>query len=363
MKFSLTQPDLLHAVRAAAAAVATRTTLPILTCIKLWAEDDRLHLAGTDCEMSLRIAVAADIAEPGALAVDAKMLLELVGAMPSVALTVSSDDTGLLTIDHGTGQIELHGLPGDEFPLLVNPQGESFAMPGADLAALLHHGSLAAAGPKDGKALTLCGVCLNATKDGLHAVSTNLNRLAVAHGGEYQGKLSIIIPTLVATRAVHHLATAETVTVFHTDDWVWFQTDTLTIAGRLIEGEFCNWKRVIPTRADTTITVNRREALNSVRLCTLLDNEDYGKIALKLEGIGLSLRSASARRGASRQHLAATVEGGFDPEMVFRAAYMLEGLAAFDDETVTLRTNGPQTPLTINGAGDFTYLLAPFKEA
>ncbi|MGB9619480.1 MAG: DNA polymerase III subunit beta, partial [Armatimonadota bacterium] len=195
VKVICAKKDLHEGVQTAGRAVSPRTSLPILGHLLIKTEDDRLRLAATDLEIGMECVVEASVQEPGALTVPARVLVEVLAALPDTDVQLSVDESSTVNLKCGASDFSILGLPADEFPPLPEVRGEvNFKIEPNVLREGITKSSFAISADESRAILT--GVLLQVADSSLKMVATDTHRLCVFHCPlvECEGSVNAIVP-------------------------------------------------------------------------------------------------------------------------------------------------------------------------
>lgn len=361
MKFRCERDVLVEALATAQRATSTRATLPVLSGLRLSLQGDTLRLTGSDLDLTITTEIRVSGQTDGVAVLPAKFVVDIVRAIEPGAIEIDTDgDEAHIT--GGRSNFRLHTIPADEFPNLVDPEGEKVVLHAADLADGLRQVVKAASGDESRPILT--GVLLAAEGDGLRMVSTDSYRLSVR---DLPGTTALREgqTVLVPSRALNELARAlsdeEDVTLVLGARDASFQVGELHVTTRLIEGEFPNYRGLIPTAQPNRLEVDRQALLDAVRRVKLMAREN-SPVRLKMSEGLLELRAVTLDVGEATEQLDASYTGE-ELTVAFNPEYLVDGLEVTPGEAICLETVDSLKPALIRpiGSDDFLYLLMPVR--
>lgn len=343
MKFSINQGELSNALSIVLKGISNRSTLPVLSGILLTAEGDRLVLQTTDLELSIKYSCAALIEEPGSTVVPGKLFADIVRSFPDAAVHFSGDDDQAhITCD--TASFSLKVLSAQDFPAFpeVTPD-QRIEVPFALFSSMVRR--VARVVSKDESRAILTGVLITREEGKLRMVATDSFRLAITEtelpdcGPEdfqavIAGSFLSEIATLPKTESPVSIALAENQIVVTCDDTVFIN--------RRIEGNFPNYKQLLPDSYTTRATIEVDKLAASVRRASLLgSNASPVRFDLNAASQTTQLTAASQDVGSAQEILACTIEGE-DVEIAFNYAYVLDGLGSIATDEVYLEVQSSQ---------------------
>ncbi len=361
MKFRCERDVLVEALATAQRATSSRATLPVLSGLRLSLAGNTLRLTGSDLDLTITTEIEVSGGTDGVAVLPAKMAVDIVRSLEGGAIDVETDGDEA-RISGGRSNFRLHAIPADEFPNLVDPVGEQVTLTAADLAEGLKQVVRAASTDESRPILT--GVLLAAEGQGLRMVSTDSYRLAVR---DLPGTAALKEDqtVLVPSRALNELARAlhddEDVTLILGERDASFQVGALHLTTRLIEGEFPNYRGLIPTAQPNRLNVDRQALLDAVRRVRLMAREN-SPVRLTMTTDQLELRAVTLDVGEASEQLDASYQGD-ELTVAFNPEYLVDGLEVTPGEQVSLETVDSLKPALLRplDSEDFLYLLMPVR--
>jgi len=367
VKFRAERDVLLEALATAARAAATRGgALPALSGVRLEVRGDVLHLAGSDLDLTVQVEAPVGGLAEGVCVIPARLGTDIVRALEPGAVTFSMEG-GEAVIAAGRSQFTVRVLPAEEFLRLPDATGDAVTLDAAALAAALSQ--VVRAASKDDARPILAGVLMTAEPAGLRLVATDSYRLALR---DLPGTtlLSEGQHVLVPARALGELGRvlsgpnapgAGQVTLRLGADQASFEVAGVRVTTRLIEGDFPNYRQLVPSGYPNRLTVGKEPLLDAVRRVKLLAREAT-PIRLALRPDGVELTAVTHDVGQAREDIDAKYEGS---EMVvaFNPEFLIDGVEATPGDDVLLETLDALKPATLRATEgtDFLYLLMPVR--
>lgn len=361
MKFRCERDVLVDALATAQRATSTRATLPVLSGLRLSLTGHQLRLTGSDLDLTITTEILVNGETDGVAVLPAKFAVDIVRSLEGGAIEVDTDGEDA-RISGGRSNFRLHTIPADEFPNLIDPVGEKVVLQSADLAEGLKQVVRAASTDESRPILT--GVLLAAEGQGLRMVSTDSYRLAVR---DLPGTTALAEgqTVLVPSRALNELARAlhddTDVTLVLGERDASFQVGDLHLTTRLIEGEFPNYRGLIPTSQPNRLHVDRQALLDAVRRVRLMAREN-SPVRLTMTTNLLELRAVTLDVGEASEQIDATYDGD-ELTVAFNPEYLVDGLEVTPGDQVSLETVDSLKPALVRpiGSEDFLYLLMPVR--
>jgi DNA polymerase-3 subunit beta len=362
VKFRAERDVLLEALATAARAAATRGgALPALSGVRLEVRGDVLHLAGSDLDLTVQVeAPVAGLAE-GVCVIPARLGTDIVRALEPGAVTFSMEGSEAV-IAAGRSQFTVRVLPAEEFLRLPDSTGDAVTLDAAALAAALSQ--VVRAASKDDARPILAGVLMTAEPAGLRLVATDSYRLALRDlpgttllsEGQH-----VLVPARALGELGRVLSGAQQVTLRLGADQASFEVRGVRVTTRLIEGDFPNYRQLVPSGYPNRLTVGKEPLLDAVRRVKLLAREAT-PIRLALRPDGVELTAVTHDVGQAREDIDAKYEGS---EMVvaFNPEFLIDGVEATPGDEVLLETLDALKPATLRATEgtDFLYLLMPVR--
>jgi len=367
MKFACDRSALVDKLGVLSRGVSTRSALPVLSGILLQASEGRLDLFATDMELSIKASLSVPIEREGEIVVPARLFSDVVRNLPDEEVVVEAGEAAV-KVSAGRAEFSLNAWAAADFP-----QTSTFD---ADGAFAVGRGSFIETLGKAGRAASrdetrpiLTGVLMTLLGDTLKMVATDSYRLAVKET-RLDRSLEAEVQAIVPVRAlgeVARLASAlgqgdleiaigENQALFKLSD----PAGDIWIASRLIEGQFPNYKQLLPETFDHEVTIDREALMSTARRVSLLAQKN-APIRLAFTEGRLTMKALTQDVGQAEESLDLEFTG--EPfEIGFNPAYLVEGIDAIDDDAVRLRFTTPLRPGLISGAaGDFVYLIMPIR--
>lgn len=357
MKLTIPQDLLDGALRTVGRAVSTRNTIPVLSGICLEAGDGILRLRATDLERAVATAVAADVHQPGAIVLPGRHLLELVRRLEPgpVSLTV---DVANATARITCGQVDLtvHGFPADQFPQGAAPgTAARVSMEAAALRALLRETGFATGHDESRPWFT--GVYLAVQGD--RAVAMATDAAVVAYGEAAIANpdalaFSVILPG-PTVQELGRLLDAGTVHIAPVQNQICFELAGVTVTSRLLEGQYPDFRRVMPTQFPSRVRLSRPGLLAALERAALMAKD--GETRFEGQAGALCLSARTPEVGRLTERIAAHCEG--EPFAIgLNVRFVLEGVRTMDGPEVLVEYAGPRSPVRFRSSPEAASFFA-----
>ncbi len=362
MKFRCEREILAEALSTASRAATNRTgTLPVLSGIRLDVLDGDLTVTGTDLELTIRLSVPVGSERNGSAVVPGRLVSEIVKALPAGSVEVTVDDDEM-SISAGRSQFSVRPLSLTDYPTQVEPEAEPVTLQSAQVAEALRQ-VVRAASTDDARAV-LTGVLIASDDDGVKMVATDSYRLAVRdlpQGSMLASGQRVLVPGRALNELQRLLGNDGELTVrLGTRDAV-FESGTTRLTTRLIEGEYPNYRNLLPSSYPNTLTVGRDALMEALRRVKILA-QDSTPVRMTLGADVLQLTAITQDVGNAAEEIDATYDGA-EMTVAFNPEYLASGVEAVEGDEVTLSTMDPMKPAVLRGVGhdDYLYLLMPVR--
>jgi DNA polymerase-3 subunit beta len=356
MKFRCDRDDLSEALQTVQRGVSSRPGIPALTGVLIEAaEDGTLTLTTTDLEVSAKLAISVQVQEAGTALVPARLLADTVKSLSEAPVDFETD-TSQAHIRCAAYEGALRLLPSDEFPGVQEPSGTAIRAEPAAFAEAVSQ--VARAASRDEARPVLTGVLLEISREGVVLVATDSYRLAVRDlVATADGEAKAIVPERALTEAGRAAVDQKAeIEAFTNGSQIAFRVGSLTLTSRLIEGEFPNYRQLLPETYESRLTISRQQFLEAVRRVGLLAR-DTTPVRVEFNALGVKLSSSSPDLGQAVETVEARYEGE-DLTAAFNPQYLVDGLTAATGESVRIDVSDGLKPGDIRGEGDeLTYLV------
>ena len=361
MKLQCARDDLASTLGIVARAVSTRTAVQVLLGVLLRTDGGRLHIAATDMEVSLRGSLDADIADEGSVVVPGRLLVELSRLLPHAEVTIEHRaEDGVVHIESGPASYRLHTYSVEDFPRL--PELDLLQTFSIDRVALLDTISrVSRSASRDESRPVLTGILVRFEGARLVMAATDSYRLSVKETtlDASAPELEAIVPAR-ALAELGRIAAGDSIELGVHENQVVFSGDGVTLTTRRIDGQFPNYKQLLPEAFEHDVTLPRAELLDVVRRVAVMAQRN-SPLVLAFEEGQLTISAQTQDVGEARETMPASWSG--DPMRIgFNAEFLREGVESVGDDNITIRLISPLRPAVLRGeADDFSYLIMPIR--
>jgi DNA polymerase-3 subunit beta len=353
MKLTIAKETLAAGLAKVAGIVEKKTTIPLLSNIKIEATPDALTLTGTDLDIEAKTRLDADIEREGVTTVSADILANLVKRFKAGSLVTLDYDGARLNVSSGKSRVDFATLSADEYPSLSDVEdGVTFTAPASDLARMF--GKTAFAVSNEETRYYLNGVYFHPGDDGLTAVATDGHRVAVAWSDTKVDFPGVIVPRK-AVAELRKVLDIGDVAVTVTDRKIRFDLGDTVITSKVIDYTYPDYRRVIPQGLPDTFRADAKALAGASSLVAMVSEE-------KVRAVTVDVSSGAVRLSSGGQHHAedeveADVTGG-GAVMGFNSKYLADVLAQADggDVDAAYDAKNVQSPIVITATEDAQFL-------
>jgi DNA polymerase-3 subunit beta len=367
MKLSLSTSELLNQLQTVTRVASTRSAVQALSGVMISvAEDSPPELRATDMEIGLRVPLKAETSRPGSVVLPARLLLDVVRSLPapevSLELRSAEQDVELIS---GPATFHLRTLRAEDFPTLPEPSPETrVALPVDAFVATISR--VARSASRDETRPVLTGILMSASGQELRMVATDSYRLSVketALDAPLQGSLEANIPAraLQELARIAQAAPAESLAVSVGQNQVVFELGDILLSSRLIDGQFPNYRQLLPESVEHELRMASAELTDVVRRISLLAQKN-APLRLSFSEGTLTVSAQTPDVGEASEAVPVPFRGeafeiGFNPD------FLRDGLESIESDELVLKLISPLRPGLIESpdSGDFVYLIMPIR--
>ncbi|HEX7626386.1 MAG TPA: DNA polymerase III subunit beta [Gaiellaceae bacterium] len=364
LRITVAKDELASTLAVVARGVSSRTAVLVLGGIQLRAEGGRLHLAATDMEVSLRASADAQVTGEGTVVVPGRLLLDIARSLPDSDVTIEHrPEEAVVVVAAGSANYRLHTYSSEDFPRL--PEVDMTTLHSIDRDALVETISrVGRSASRDESRPVLTGILVRFEPGKIVMAATDSYRLAVK-----ETPVSGTLPELEAiipARALQELARiatgADELQLGLQDNHVVFGADSTWLTTRRIDGQFPNYRQLLPEQFEHVLSLPREEVLEVVRRVSLMAQRN-SPLRLRFGDGELTVSAITQDVGEARESMPAPYTG--DPmEIGFNAEFLRDGLESVDSDTIKFKLISPLRPAVLEGdADDYVYLIMPIRLA
>lgn len=364
MKLITSKTALVECLGIVSKAISSRSSIQVLSGVLLEVREDGIMLSATDMEISIKAPLVGRVEQAGSLVLPARIAGDIARSLP-VGDVVVEQRPGETQVDIQAGEsvFTLHSLPAADFPQLPTLMGQGFTVSKSAFMETVER--VAPSASRDETRPVLTGVLIYFTKKSVLMVATDSYRLSVKEtpvDSSVSDKIQCIVParTLLELSRIASAVSDDTITILPTENQMLFRVGGIALVSRLIDGQFPNYKQLIPDTFDHEVAVDHDELLEAIRRIGLLAQKNA---PLRLQFSNNNLTISAESQDVGKAHEAMPVQySGDDVAIGFNPEFLEAGVAAVKESPVFLRFISPLRPGLVKGAGDdFLYLVMPIR--
>ncbi len=364
MKLKVTQANLARALNVVSRVAASRTTLPILSNILIKAEKNTLTVSATNLEIGITCSVAGKVDEPGTITVPARLMTDFVTNLPDGNIDLTLDGQAL-NIKSDKYQSSINGIPSDDFPTLPAIENKSSnTIQAQELKKALQQTVFAASSDEARQVLT--AVFTHTHEGKLYIVSTDSYRLAERALADSKEDFGLLVPGSTYQELLRIIDdSVETITYTYDESQVLFEHGDVQIISRLIDGNYPDYRQLIPREGEITFTIQRDDFINITKVSSLFAKESAGSITLDVDDDAqeVSIRSIASQVGENTSRADATVKGS--GHVTLNSRYLLDALNAFSGNNLTFSFSSTTSPCVLTSDdkkdADYLHVVMPLR--
>ena len=363
MELTVTQENLSKALNAVGRVANGKTQLPILSNILLRTDGNRLLIAATNLEIAITEYIGAKITKPGAITIPAKLVAEFVGNLPNdtIEFKVVKDN---LHIQSGSYKSIINGVIADEFPELptINEDASvQYNISVNDFKQAVNQTIVATSNDMARPVLT--GVFWHSVEGMLYLAGTDGYRLAERRLVKTKSQVSAIIPSSTLQEVLRVLSDdSENIDILFDEMQVRFRIDNTEIISNLIDGNYPDYRQLIPATSANSAIVKKSDFSRIVKISGLFSRDSGGSLNISLKDDAISIHSIASELGENTSKVEAAITG--EGEITLNSRYLTEALNVIDCEEVSFGFDGKMSPSLIHAVGkdvDYYHIIMPLK--
>jgi len=366
MELTISKANLLDGINIVARAVVTRTTTPILSCILFDTCDDGVRLTSNNLEYGIKTnLIPAEVSAPGSVALDARLLSDIIKKMPDGDIHISTDDKLNTTIKSGRTKLKINGDNPEEFPELPKiDQIKAFDIRQGDLQDMIQRTIFSTS--RNTSKPVLSGQLVRVKDSRLCIVTCDLFRISHRYiDMESTDDVEFIVPASAMGEVARLISKSDEheAAVYCTDKHVLFETDTCTIVSQLLEGQYIEYEKALSIAVKTTTKVNNEDFLHALeRVCLVAEADRQLPVKLEITNDTIEL-SGSTEKGNAQDEITA-ISTGDKLTVSFNPRLLMEALKAIEDIEVEIQFGGSKSPCKIRPIeqGTYEYLILPLRQ-
>lgn len=365
MELSVTQENLTKALSNVGRVASSKAGLPILSNILLRTDGSRLLVAATNLEIASTHYIGAKIVTPGAITIPAKLVSEFISSLPKGTIDLKVKDNAL-SISAGNYSSRINGVVADEFPELPTIDEKAsvnYSINPADFKQAVSQTIITSS--NDATRPVLTGVYWHSFEGNLYLAGTDGYRLAERRLVETTSEVAAIIPTTTLQEVLRTMTDdVSEVELLFDETQVRFRLGDSEITSRLIDGNYPDYRQLIPANSETNMTIDAAEFVRVTKIAGLFARESGGSVTLSAdqEKQTLSIHSIASELGENTSSASAEVSS--DGQVTLNSRYLSEALSVIDGAAVEFRFSGKLAPCVLTAKGkdvNYKHIIMPLK--
>ncbi|TPR39044.1 DNA polymerase III subunit beta [Apilactobacillus micheneri] len=376
MKFSIKRSSFIQGINTVSRAISSKTTIPILTGLKLTVNDNEIILTGSDADVSIETQIQAsdednelEISETGSIVLPARFFSGIVKKLPNDKMTLSVSNGFQTEITSGSSSFTINGLDANDYPHLPEIDNENEISLSGDVFKEIINQTVIAVSKQESRPI-LTGVHFVLKDQMLFAVATDSHRLSQRKVAlpDNNGEYDVIIPGSSLSELSKMISDDnEDVKMKISENQVLFTIGNTYFYSRLLEGAYPDTSRLIPKESETNVQFDARELLGSIERASLLSHESRNnvvKLTINANDKKVTISGNSPDVGNVEEELDTKEVSGEDLEISFNPDYMKDALRAFGQTMINVSFTSPLRPFTLVPSEDqenFVELITPVR--
>ena len=367
MNLTIAKDQLLNGLQAVQNVVSTRTTLPILSNVLMRAEGERLEFTATDLDVTIACGVEAKVMKSGASTVPVKKLFGIARELSGTEIELEVDDKNVCSLRSGPSFYKINGLSADEFPPLPKfKEDKKVTFPQETVKSMMRKTSFAIS--TDEARYVLNGIFFSLKDHKMTMVATDGRRLALVDeevdvSEKSQGEF--IVPAKAANELNRLLQEKGEVEMKYSENQAAFTLKddkgfSVLIITKLIEGNYPNYRQVIPSEMKERVTLPREEFLHALRRAEIMTSEKANSVKLTFGKNNLSITANAPEVGEAKESIAINYKGK-EIAVAFNPKYLIDPLNALPNDEVFIELIDELSPGVLKINGPFLYVVMPMR--
>lgn len=366
MLITTSKENLLAGINAVQRAINAKSIIPVYSCIKLLASGSTLTFTGVSLDMGIQCQIPVQIDQEGTAVIPARYFSDIVRRLPDVPITLDLKDTNEMTIRYEKSFFSLKTMPAEDFPPLPEFKGGTdFFITAETIKTMIRQTAFAAS--TDEMKAVFTGLLWEVEGNTLRMVGTDTHRLAFSQGtitvNHSESTHGTFIFSAKTASEISRLIQEEDCRVQVEKNMVFFTFENIKINCRLLEGQFPNYRQVIPSQFKTKIQANAKVLQDSSERISLfaLSGDTSNTIHLEITENNLMIHSKS-EIGFGKEEIGIE-KSGDDLKISFNSRYLTDAFKVLETDLITIEFSGPLSAgvMRIPDNDNFLYLILPVR--
>jgi DNA polymerase-3 subunit beta len=373
MKFQINQDHFSNGLQQVLNVVATRSTMPILSNVLIEASEGHISLTTTNLDLGIRCRIKAEVSEPGTITLPVRKLATIVRELPQTDVFIESGENNQTKITSGGSNFKIMGISAEEFPSLPTFENRKvYDLSQNEIVGMLK--SVSYAQSTDENRYILNGVYFNFADEKLTLVATDGRRLgltALETEISEENAGSLILPAKTVAELERLLGKGAQVKIAFNDRQAAFEieiddsgdsglTDHLYLVSKVVEGNYPNYRQVIPKETEHRVKIERELMLECVHRAALVTSEKNNSVKLKVSKNLLEISGSSSEYGESHESMAIAYDGP-EVQVAFNPQFLMEPLKALSKDEVFFEFKDELSPGLFKTLDNFICVIMPLR--
>lgn len=373
MKFKINKDHFSNGLQQVLNVVGSRATMPILSNVLIEAEEGHISLTTTNLDLGIRCRIKADVSEPGSITLPVRKLATIVRELPQNEVFIETSDKNQAKITSGGSLFKIMGIGAEEFPPLPSFENRHvFELSQAEIVGMLK--SVSYGQSTDENRYILNGVYFNFADEKLTLVATDGRRLALTASEteiSEDNAGSLILPAKTVSELERLMGKGEKVKIAFNDRQAAFEigiddasdtglVDHLYLVSKIVEGNYPNYRQVIPKETEHRVKIERELMLECVHRAALVTSDKSNSVKLKVTKNLLEISGSSAEYGDSHESMAIAYDGP-EVQVAFNPQFLMEPLKALTKDEVFFEFKDELSPGLFKTLDNFICVIMPLR--
>lgn len=370
MKFTCDRNVLTEAINISQKAVASRSTLPVLEGLLIKAADGKVIITGNDLEIGIECILEAEIEYEGSIVVNSRLFGDIIRKMSGDVVSIDVNSNNVTNIKCGNSKFNISGIEASEFPEINRFDVEyDITLTQKQLKELVRH-TIFAVGTNESKVI-LTGCLLEASGNNVNMVAVDGFRLAYKKitcenntVSGIMGDVSLVIPSKSLNELIKIIDDSDDeIKIFCSEKNVRFEFNNVIFTSRLLEGDYIDYKKIIPVDYRTTIKTTSKEFIEAVERASLVITSEVTKSPVIINIVDGEVKiNCETQIGKVEEFIPVEMTGD-SIEIGFNNRYLLDALKATNTEEIKFSFIGSTNPCLISPVEgeDFKYIVLPVR--
>lgn len=360
MKFTIDQSALSSGLSKIQSAISNKPTVPILTNILIVANADGVTLKATDLDISLTVNIKCEVKKEGSTTIPARKFTAIIKQLPSAPITIDTNDKSSTSIKCNKSRFKILGMPDTEYPIDKEFESNStFTIDNHTLKRMIDKISYSVS--SDVTRLVLNGVLFSMRDNLLSLIATDGRRLAMIEktiDGDI-ADIDLIVPHKSVCEIQKLLSVDGDVEISIGDSRLLFKTGSTVFSTRLIEGNYPNFRQVIPSGFKSELSIPRVDLSKAINRVSLVLNDLSSSVKMEVNNDKVII-SAASNTDESSEPVAVDYDGE-NTSLSFNPQFIQDPLKQLDCNNITLKFNDATSPMCVSGDDGFIYIIMPMR--